>query len=242
MSGLVYHAINAVCADLATSGIAKRRRNEEGDYAYRGIEDVLAALSPLLAQHKLCVLPRVLQRDAGRVAGRSDDQLVVLRVAFDFVSAIDGSMHIVESIGEAIDNSDKGTAKAMSAAYKIAMLQAFCIPVAQEDADASSPKINGNYQSHGFAEPPGGWDDWSREVVHIARSCESVEAIDRLVAKRRTQLSALQRSRPELYAQMGEAVAVRLAELGRFKSVHVAAQSRKKKESADADTAAPETP
>ncbi len=78
MSTLVYQAINAVACELATSGIAKSQHNDEGDYAYRGIEDVLNALAPLLARHKLCVLPRVLEREALR--GRGGEQRVVLRI------------------------------------------------------------------------------------------------------------------------------------------------------------------
>ena len=42
---------------------------------------------------------------------------VLLRVAFDLVSVEDGSVHTVEAYGEALDEGDKGTAKAMSAAY-----------------------------------------------------------------------------------------------------------------------------
>jgi hypothetical protein len=214
MSGLVYQAINAVSAELAASGIAKSRRNEQDDYAYRGIEDVLRALAPLLANHKLCVLPRVVERQALRL---ETDQFVVLRVAFDLVSAIDGSNHVVESFGEAIDDSDKGTAKAMSAAYKAAMLQVFCIPVPEEDVDARSPKFNGHSHNRSIvlAEPPEGWDAWSAEVIDVAGVCESPEAIDRLLAKRRPQLSSLQRGRPDLYSRVGEAIAGRLAELQR---------------------------
>lgn len=242
MSGLVYQAINAVCAELAESGIAKNRRNEEGDYAYRGIEDVLKALAPLLARHKLCALPRVLEREA--VSGRGTDRLVVLRVAFDLVSAIDGSIHVIESFGEAIDDSDKGTTKAMSAAYKTAMLQAFCIPVPQDDADASTPRLKRPRKSAAVnsAEPPEGWDSWSAETKDIATSCESGEAIDRLLARRRSQLSALQRSRPELYAKVGEAIAERLAELERPRPANRAASRSKANEQGriDANPAAAE--
>jgi len=216
MSGLVYQAINAVAAELATCGIPKSHRNEEGDYDYRGIEDVLAALAPLLAQHKLCVLPRVLEREANRLGGRCTDQLVVVRVAFDLVNALDGSAHVIESFGEAIDDSDKGTAKAMSSAYKAAMLQAFCIPVPQEHPDAGSPKLNRDGRSHNsitLVEPAEGWDSWSAEVIDIAKSCESAEAIDRLLGKRRNQLTALQRARPGLYTKVGEAIAAKLAEV-----------------------------
>lgn len=214
MSALVYQAINAVTADLAESGIAKTHRNEDGDYAYRSIDDVLGALAPLLARHRLCVLPRILGREAVR-SGRAS-QLVSVHAAFDLVSALDGSVHTIQSFGEALDDSDKGTAKAISSAYKSAMLQAFCIPIPQDDIDASSPRLTG-HGLNGIArpEPPEGWDSWAGEVIDIARSCESAEAIDRLMATRRPLFGALQRSRPELYVSLGEAIAVRLETLQR---------------------------
>jgi hypothetical protein len=210
MSALVYQAINAVAGNLSELGIAKRHRNEAGDYQYRSIDDVLRALAPLLARHKLCVLPRVLDRDVARGTSGSA-QLVTVRAAFDLVSALDGSSHTIESFGAAIDESDKGTAKAISAAYKSAMLQAFCIPVPQEDADASCPRLNGV----ALPEPPEGWESWVAEVVDITGSCDTAEAIDRLTTGRRQMLAALQRSRPDLYASVGEAIAGRLAELQR---------------------------
>lgn len=108
-----------------------------------------------------------------------------------------------------MDDSDKGTAKALSAAYKSAMLQAFCIPVPQQDADATSPPVTGV----AYAEPPEGWDSWTGEFIHIASSCETSEAIDRLAKARRGVLAALQRSRPDLYVKVGEAIAARIGAL-----------------------------
>ena len=208
MSRLVYQAINAVSAELSEAGIAKRHRNEEGDYNYRSVEDVLNAIAPLLARHKLCVLPRIVDRESQSVAA-STARTVIVRAEFDLVSALDGSIHTIESFGEAIDESDKGTAKAISAAYKSAMLQAFCIPVPQEDADARSPKL----ARIAVAEPPEGWDCWAREVIEITASCEAAEAIDRLCKGRKQLLAAVQRSRPDLYATIGQAIATRLAGL-----------------------------
>lgn len=222
MSVLVYQAINAVAADLSQIGIAKRHRNEAGEYQYRSIEDVLNALAPLLARHKLCVLPRVLEREAVRTNAGSA-QLVSVRAAFDLVSTLDGSAHTIESFGEAIDESDKGTAKAISAAYKSAMLQAFCIPVPQEDADAASPRLNGV----AVPEPPEGWDSWAGEVIEITKSCETAEAIDRLRSARRQMLAALQRSRTDLYGRVGEAIAARLTELQRPSETQPTQPSRK---------------
>ena len=93
----VYKAISAIAADLARSAIPKLHRNERDDYLYRSIDDVLNRLSPLLARHKLCVLPRVLERDCQDRAGEGDILLVsvTLKVAFDLVSVGDGSSHTI---------------------------------------------------------------------------------------------------------------------------------------------------
>ena len=126
----VYRAINAVTAALAGDGIAKSRTNAIELYQYRSIDDVLNRLAPLIAEHRLCILPRVLERIITERASPATPMRVnvMVRVGFDLVSVEDGSVHTVEAYGEALDDGDKGTAKAMSAAYKAAMLQAFCIP------------------------------------------------------------------------------------------------------------------
>jgi hypothetical protein len=63
---------------------------------------------------------------------------------FNFVSALDGSKHTVKTFGEAMDSADKATNKAMSAAYKYAAFQAFCIPTEGDtDADATTHEVKG---------------------------------------------------------------------------------------------------
>ncbi len=138
----VYKAINAVQADLATVGITKDRRNQQGSgYNFRGIDDVYNTIAPLLAKHGLCILPRVLSREVTERVSQKGGALfyVTVEVEFDFVAAEDGSKHIVKTFGEAMDSGDKATNKAMSAAYKYACFQAFSIPTeADNDADSST--------------------------------------------------------------------------------------------------------
>lgn len=137
----VYRAINAVQADLARTGIAKDRRNQQQGYQFRGIDDVYAALAPLLAKHQLCILPRMLARTSTERQTPRGGVLfyVTVEAEFDFVSAEDGSRHTVKTFGEAMDSGDKATNKAMSAAYKYAAFQAFSIPTeGDNDADATS--------------------------------------------------------------------------------------------------------
>ena len=135
----VYEAISAVTSNLAKDGISKDRKNEAQGYKFRGIDDVYNALAPFLAAAKLCILPNVQERVVvERVNAKGTVLLyVTVKVDFAFVSAEDGSDHHVVTYGEAMDSGDKATNKAMSAAYKYAAMQAFCIPT-EGDNDADS--------------------------------------------------------------------------------------------------------
>ncbi|CAB5155790.1 Essential recombination function protein [uncultured Caudovirales phage] len=126
----VYQAINAVQKDLSSVGITKDRRNQAQGYSFRGIDDCYNAISPLLAKHGLCILPRVLGRDVREVTNAKGTLLFYtsVTVEYDFVSTEDGSKHTISMFGEAMDSGDKATNKAMSAAYKYAVMQAFSIP------------------------------------------------------------------------------------------------------------------
>lgn len=135
----VYRCIAAVSAELAKDGIAKTRKNQQQNYSFRGIDEVLNALAPVLTKHGLVILPRILSRACTERESKSGGTLfsVVVEAAFDFVAASDGSRHEVRTYGEAMDSADKATNKAMSAAYKYAAFQAFCIPTeGDNDADA----------------------------------------------------------------------------------------------------------
>lgn len=138
----VYKAINAVSADLTKEGITKDRKNQQQGYNFRGIDDVYNVLSPLLAKHSLCVIPRMLHRECTERQTKSGGALfyVAVDAEFDFVSAIDGSRHTAKTYGEAMDSADKATNKAMSAAYKYVCFMTFAIPTeGDNDADAQTP-------------------------------------------------------------------------------------------------------
>lgn len=137
----VYQAINKIQAELSKVGITKDRKNAQQGYNFRGIDDVFNTLSPLLAEHGLCILPRILSRECvERTTAKGSIMLTVtVEAEFDFVCAEDGSKHIVKTFGEAMDMADKATNKAMSAAYKYACLQAFAIPTeGDNDSDAQT--------------------------------------------------------------------------------------------------------
>jgi len=141
----VYKAINSVQTELSKVGITKSRTNTQGaGYKFRGIDDIFNTISPLLAEYKLCILPRVIARDCvERISQRGLALFyVTVEVEFDFVSSEDGSKHTIKTFGEAMDSGDKATNKAMSAAYKYAALQAFAIPTeGDNDSDNQTHEI-----------------------------------------------------------------------------------------------------
>ena len=138
----VYKAINAVQAELATTGIVKTQTNTFDGYKFRGIDDIYNALAPLLAKHGLCILPRMLTRTVVERESKDKKALfyVTVEAEFDFVAVEDGSKHTVKTFGEAMDRGDKATNKAMSAAYKYAAFQSFTIPT-EADGDAESHEV-----------------------------------------------------------------------------------------------------
>ena len=144
----VFAKIAAVQGELAKVGIAKNRRNTQGSgYNFRGIDDVYSALSPLLAQHGLVIIPRVVSRECVERSSKNGGALfyVTVHAEFDFVSADDGSIHTAATYGEAMDSGDKATNKAMSAAYKYAAFMTFAIPTeGDNDADATTHEVEVN--------------------------------------------------------------------------------------------------
>jgi len=140
----VYEKIAAITADLSKIGISKDSKNAQQGYAFRGIDQVYGALSPLLAKHGLCILPRVTDRQVAERQNRNGGTLfyTTLTVEFDFVASEDGSKHTIVTIGEAMDSGDKSSNKAMSAAYKYAAFMTFCVPTeGDNDADASTHEV-----------------------------------------------------------------------------------------------------
>jgi hypothetical protein len=160
----VYAAIAEVMEKLSKEGIAKNRNNQQQGYKFRGIDDVYNALAPFLAASRLAIMPRVLSREVTERVNHKGTALfyVVLDVEFDFVSAEDGSKHTVRVVGEAMDSGDKATNKAMSAAYKYACMQTFCIPTeGDNDADATTHEVQA-------VKAPEGYEKWKADMVGVA--------------------------------------------------------------------------
>lgn len=136
----IYSLMSKVMADIGF--ISKDRKNTQQNYAFRGIDDVFAALQPCLIKHGVFFVPEVLHSEQVERQSKSGGLLIytTMRVAYTFY-APDGSSVPAIVVGEAMDSGDKSSNKAMSAALKYAVLQIFCVPTeASDDADYHSPE------------------------------------------------------------------------------------------------------
>ncbi|MEY8381949.1 ERF family protein [Christensenellaceae bacterium 44-20] len=135
----IYEAIPAIMQELGA--IEKGKRNVKQGFMYRGVDDVMNALNPLLAKYKVFVVPEVLEQTREEHKTAKGGLLIysICRVRFTFWAS-DGSNLQTVVIGEGMDSGDKATNKAMSVAFKYACFQVFCIPTEEmPDPDSDSP-------------------------------------------------------------------------------------------------------
>ncbi|HYS44360.1 MAG TPA: ERF family protein [Geobacteraceae bacterium] len=124
--------------------IGKNQENKQQGFKFRGIDDVMDALNPVLGEHGVFFLPEVLERrDSHRETAKGGDMWVVsLRVKYTFYGLLgDSVVAIVE--GEGTDSGDKATQKALTAAEKYCLFQAFAIStkeLAESDSDHITPQ------------------------------------------------------------------------------------------------------
>lgn len=135
----IYGAIAAAMNDIGA--IQKSKRNQQQGFQYRGIDDVMNALYPILSKHGLFIAPEVLEHTREERTTKSGGNLIysILKIRYTMY-ADDGSSVSATVIGEGMDSADKSSNKAMSVAMKYAMFQLFCIPTEDMvDPDADTP-------------------------------------------------------------------------------------------------------
>ena len=190
----VFAAWNAVIADLAADGISKSRKNSQGGgYMFRGIDDVLNALSSSFARHGLAVRAEYTSREESNVATKSGGSMVRVTLTghYALVSTRDGSETLGGCyFGEAFDSGDKAIGKAMSYAFKAFALQAFCIPTAG-DHDTE----NQSHERMGAAPPAQREDDVPSKGIVIthgpAKGVSLYDATDADLAEYRSFVQAV---------------------------------------------------
>lgn len=132
-------AINEALAAVMdeVKAVAKKERNDAQRFNFRGIDSVVNAVGPALRKHKIVVLPTVLEHTYDTVTSSRGTAMghVLLKVQYDFIGPA-GDRLTCTVMGESMDVSDKATPKAMSVAFRTALLQALTLPTDEPDPDS----------------------------------------------------------------------------------------------------------
>lgn len=136
---MIYGALANVMAEVGSIG--KNKKNQQQGFMYRGVDDVMNALNPILVKNRVILTTEVLEQTREERQTLKGGTLLysICKVRFTFY-AEDGSNVSSIILGEGMDSGDKASNKAMSVAYKYAFFQMFCIPTEEMvDPDTEVP-------------------------------------------------------------------------------------------------------
>lgn len=131
-------ALVAVKRDVGA--VRKGERNTKHNFSFRGIDAVVNAVSGALIQHGVTVYPAAVNAEYGTIeAGNNRTTMghVTVKVTYRWLGPAGDYIDSVVP-GEAMDSGDKAGAKAMSVAYRTALLQTLTLPTDETDPDAES--------------------------------------------------------------------------------------------------------
>jgi hypothetical protein len=117
--------------------VRKGDKNQAQGFSFRGIDAVVNAVAPALKRHGVIVMPHLQSVEYAQVeVGKNRTAMMQCRVVVQYAFiAEDGSNLGATVAAEALDSGDKATAKAMSVAFRTALLQALCLPTDEPDPD-----------------------------------------------------------------------------------------------------------
>lgn len=130
----VHETILAVMKDVGAIG--KTGFNAQQKVAFRGVEDIVNAVQPVMLLHGLTVHPAKTEHRRSAATFKSGGTSHIIDVIVDYVfTGPDGSTRTVQVAAESSDANDKATAKAMSVAQRTCFTQTFTIPTVEAGPD-----------------------------------------------------------------------------------------------------------
>jgi hypothetical protein len=133
----IYQQLNEVMKDV--QAVKKGSVNSQQGFKFRGIDAVINAVGPAFRSHGVIALPTLEEERSEEIRTNKGGSMtrVVLTVTYTFYGP-EGDHVAARVTAEAFDSGDKATAKAMSVAYRTALLQVLCLPTDEPDPDSFS--------------------------------------------------------------------------------------------------------
>ncbi len=202
----VVQALSAVMADV--QAIAKRDRNESQRFLFRGIDAVMNAVGPALRAHGVVIVPEHIDaehRDTQTTTGKAAREVTLVVTYRAYGPA--GDSIAIQAPGESLDSGDKGTAKAMSVAYRTALLQALTIPTDEPDPDSET------YERAPVQPPPPQAKPAQKDMAHMFALASRKLGTDEVFKKWLAETVHYTGSRSDLNAKQVAWIIAELAKL-----------------------------
>lgn len=125
-----------VMADVQALGKNQAVTAGPARFRFRGVDDVMNAVGPVLRKHGVSVVPTSVTHSPENVTTAKGSQMrnVTVYVTYS-INGPEGDSMSGAAAGEAADSGDKATPKAMSVAFRTFLLQALCLPTDEPDPD-----------------------------------------------------------------------------------------------------------
>lgn len=185
--GKIHAKLAAILAEFPCVTKGRNAPQQAGGYAYRGIDDSLSALHPLLAKHGVYIQLVSLQPQFSEGPTTKSGAKNVRCVLFGqvrFVCGEDGSFVECALVGEGIDTADKSLMKAQANGLKYVIWYTFAVATEEtrdseafDDDDEPRPQPR-----HGVIVPIRG--KGAAEPVDLEtalRSCPNVSELGKLL-------------------------------------------------------------
>lgn len=140
----------------AVGAVGKTERNAQQGFNFRGIDAVVNAVSEHLNKEGVITSPQVLEYTYETVEigkNRTPMAHVMVKAGYRFFGPAGDFIESVV-VAESMDSGDKACAKAMSVAYRIALLQTLNLPTTEADPDSESYERSAQTATPGRTRQP----------------------------------------------------------------------------------------
>lgn len=204
----VIEAIARIMVDLPAIGRGSQASAQQGGYAYRGIEAITSEAQGLCGKYCVVFVPKVVDSDVREITVNGKPWTdTTLKVEYTVYGP--GGAEDLITVGPLMaigrDNSDKGANKAMTQAYKYALVQTFCIGDKKDDADNAAHEADARPEP---VQPPPvdpETDALMHELAELVKTMEPPGERDKLASHLRGRFGPSKDMTPE---QINEALIV----------------------------------
>lgn len=156
--------------------VGKGDFNQHQKFNFRGIDGVLNAVGPALREHGVVVFPFLVNATYEEVqtSGGKKSTACRIDVEYVFASSQDGSTVTAKVAAESWDTGDKAMPKAMSVAFRTALIQALALPTDEPDPDSFTYTREALEEQH-------------KHIAGLVEQADTVEELRELWAKASTE-------------------------------------------------------